>query len=183
MVAEKNEMTVELKDKEVVMQRVINAPRELVFDAFTKAEHLTKWFGPHGFETTATTDPRQGGAFRIVMHATDSLPPEFQGDYPMSGIYIEFDRPKKLVYTNDLSDHSEKWKEELNVKCGTQSDEALKSLATITFEDVGGKTRVTLRSSFASNAIRDGYVKQGMNQGWSETFDRLESFVARTDHR
>ena len=174
-----NAMQVELADKEVIMRRVINAPPELVFDAFTKAEHLEIWFGPHGFETTARTDPRPGGELRIVMHATDALPPEFRGDYPMSGTYREVLRPSKLVFTNELNEHSEEWKAQLKEKCGTQSDDALKSTATVTFEDLGGKTLVTLRSAFASNAIRDGYIKQGMNEGWGQSFERLESHVSK----
>ena len=178
--AAKNNMTVELAEKEVIMQRMINAPRELVFDAFTKPEHLTQWFGPNGFETTAETDPREGGAFRIVMHATDALPAEFQGDYPMFGIYKEFKRPEKLVYTNDLSEHSEAWKARLRELCKSLMDrDVLRSVATITFEDKGGKTLVTLRTTFVSNNIRDGFIKTGMNQGWSESFDRLEQYLER----
>lgn len=175
---EKNKMTVEVAENEVIMRRIINAPRELVFDAFTKPEHLTKWYGPHGFDTTAETDPRPGGAFRIVMHATDALPPEFRGDYPMFGMYREFKRPEKLVYTNNLSEHSEEWKEKLRSLCKTDNDgEILVNLATVTFEDQGGKTLVTLRSRFSSNNVRDGYVEMGMNQGWEQCFERLESHL------
>ncbi len=178
--AQKNKMTVELAENEVIFRRMINAPRELVFDAFTKKEHLEQWFGPNGFETTAETDPREGGAFRIVMHATDALPPEFQGDYPMFGMYEEFTRPEKLVFTNDLSDHSEEWKARLREKCRSLIDrDVLHSVATVTFEDKGDKTLVTLRSRYVSNNIRDGYIEQGMNQGWSQSFDRLEEYVER----
>ena len=116
----------------VVVTRTIDAPRELVFDAFTKKEHLEKWFGPHGFRTTAETDPSKGGKYRITMHGTDALPAEFRGDYPMHGEYLEFDRPNKVVFTNNLDEHSEEWKKELMQKCGTTSPEALNSVATVT---------------------------------------------------
>ncbi|HWF45170.1 MAG TPA: SRPBCC domain-containing protein [Candidatus Kapabacteria bacterium] len=176
----KNEMTVEVIDNEVIVRRLIHAPRELVFDAFTKAEHLSQWFGPHGFETTAETDPREGGAFRIVMHATDALPAEFQGDYPNSGVYKEFKRPEKLVFTSDLSEHSETWKARLRERYEGVTDRGLfQSVATVTFEEKGGKTLVTVRSRFASNNIRDAYVETGMNQGWSECFDRLGEYLER----
>ncbi len=73
-----SDFSVSIAPKEAIMTRIFDAPRELVFDAFTKPEHLEQWFGPHGFRITAETDPRQGGAFRIVMHGTDAQPPEFQ---------------------------------------------------------------------------------------------------------
>lgn len=171
-------MTVEIAENEVIMTRTFDAPWELVFDAFTQKEHLEQWFGPHGFRTTAETDPRLGGAFRITMHATDALPPEFQGDYPMFGIYTEFKRPEKLVFNNDLSEHSEEWKANLRKRCKSDNDnEVFRGIVTLTFEDKGGKTLVTLRSTFASDNIRDGYVETGMNQGWSESFDRLEAYL------
>jgi len=177
--ATKSDLIVTTAPKEVIMTRMIDAPRELVFDAFTKKEHLEKWFGPHGFNTTAETDPRPGGKFRITMHATDALPPEFAGDYPMKGEYREFRRPERLVFTSDLSEHSEKWKAEIKEACGSQNDdEVLVATATVTFEDVNGKTKVTLRSAFASDAVRDGYVKTGMNEGWEQSFERLEAHLA-----
>ncbi|GEM_PF-614346 len=178
--ATKNQMTVEVVDNEVILRRMINAPRELVFDAFTQAEHISEWFGPHGMETTAETDPREGGSFRIVMHATDALPLEFQGDYPMFGTYLEFKRPEKLVWTSDLSEHSESWKSRMRERCKSSMDsEVFRAIATLTLDDVNGKTFVTLRSTFVSNPIRDGYVETGMNQGWSESFDRLERYLER----
>jgi uncharacterized protein YndB with AHSA1/START domain len=162
---------------EVIMTRTIDAPRELVFDAFTKAEHLAKWFGPHGFRTTAESDPKPHGKFRVTMHGTDALPEQFRGDYPVFGEYIEFVRPTKLVYTSHLDDHSEEWKAQLKKDAGIESDEVLRSTATVTFDDASGKTKVTLRATFASNAIRDGYVKTGMNEGWGQMFERLETHM------
>ena len=178
--ATKNETTVEIAESEIIFRRTINAPRELVFDAFTLPEHLEQWFGPHGFTTTAETDPKPQGKYRIIMHGTDALPAQFRGDYPMHGEYLEFDRPKKIVYTNNLDEHSEEWKAMLREKCKSLLDnDVLISVATVTFEDNGDKTLVTLRSTFASNNIRDGYIEQGMNQGWAQSFDRLEEYVER----
>ncbi len=97
----------------------------------------------------------------------------------MTGIYKEFRRPEKIVFTNNLEEHSEQWKVELKKKCGTVSDDALESLATVTFEDVNGKTKVTLHSTFATDAIRDGYIEQGMNEGWRESFNRLAAHVEK----
>jgi len=175
----KPDFTVTTEPNEVIMTRTIDAPRELVFDAFTRPEHLAEWFGQHGFRITAETDPRKGGKYRITMHGTDALPEQFRGDYPMHGEYLEFLRPEKLVFTNNLDEHSEEWKKELMQKCGTTSPEALNSVATVTFEEAGGKTKVTLRSTFKSDAIRDGYVKTGMNEGWGQSFERLDAHMQK----
>ncbi|MDP4198095.1 MAG: SRPBCC domain-containing protein [Bacteroidota bacterium] len=179
--ATQSDFTVTTAPKEVIMTRTFDAPLELVFDAFTLKEHIEKWFGPHGFETTAESDPRPGGAFRIVMHATDALPPEFAGDYPMRGVYKEFVRPERIVWESSLVEHSEEWKAQLKAHCHTKSDDVFSAMATITFEDLGGKTKLTIRSTFASDAIRNGYVETGMNQGWSESLDRLDVLVQRTN--
>src|ERR1700685_1536463 len=104
--ATKNDSTVSMAPHEVIIIRTINAPRELVFDAFTKKEHLEKWFGPHGFRVTAETEPRVGGKYHIIMPGTNALPEPFAtGDYPMKGEYTEFVRPERIAYTADLSGH------------------------------------------------------------------------------
>lgn len=179
--AVKNEMTLEIRDREAILTRIISAPRELVFDAWTKAEHLSQWFGPHGFTTTAETDPRVGGKFRITMHGTDALGPEFAGqDYPMKGVYKEFVPPERLVYTSDLSEHPEQWKKQIKEACGSPNDvDVLQGVTTVTFEESDGKTKVTIRYTFASEAIRDGYLKTGMKEGWGECLDRLEELVEK----
>src|ERR1019366_4211753 len=106
--ATKSDFTITTAPNEVIMTRTINAPRELVFDAYTKAEHLAKWFGPHGFRITAESDLRIGGKYHITMHGTDALPEPYASEqYPMSGEYLEVKRPERLVYTADLHAHPE----------------------------------------------------------------------------
>ncbi len=180
--ATKNDFTVTTAPKEIILTRTISAPRELVFDAFTQAEHLSKWFGPRVFRTTAETDPRVGGKFRITMHGTDALPEPFASEhYPMTGEYLEFVRPKRIVYTNDLREHPDSWKSliQSGIENG-KTENFLSSHVTITFDDLGGKTKIVIRTRFDSDAVRDGYVKFQMGEGWSESLDRLEEMLTGT---
>ncbi len=185
--AEKNEMTVATAPREVIISRVINAPRGLVFDAFTKAEHLARWFAPDGFRCTAETDPRVGGIYRITMHGTpgDSkgsrdAPPEpyANEDLPMFGEYLEFARPERLVYTSNMEAHPESWKELIrsNIENPHEANFLLATTA-ITFDDLGGKTKLTIHAKFETDAIRDAYSKTGMEEGWRQILERLDTFL------
>ena len=176
--SESAKLLVETAPREVILSRTIAAPRELVFDAFTKAEHLSKWFGPHHFTATAETDPRPGGKYRLTMHGPDGGPPEMKGPFPMIGEYREFVRPERLVYTHDLVEHPDSWKEWLKNSMAENGDaNPLFSVVTVTFENVEGNTKLTIRTRFESDAIRDGYVKMQMNEGWGQSLEKLETLV------
>ena len=176
--AKRNDIQVETAPREVIITRLINAPRELVFDAFTKAEHLRKWFGPHSCEITAETDPRVGGKFRITMHGTAEMPAPFAGlDFPMNGEYTEFVRPERLAYTADLSEHPQQWKDMVIGLMGNATNEDyLHSRTSVSFEALDGKTILTVRVYFASDAVRDGY--EGMDEGWAQSFEKLDKYLA-----
>ena len=180
--ATKNDSTVSTAPREVIITRTINAPRELVFDAFTKKEHLEKWFGPRGFRVTADTEPRVGGKYHIVMHGTNELPePFWGGDYPMKGQYTEFVRPERIAYTADLSGHPQSWKDMLTSSIpNAEKENYLTGFVTITFDDLGSKTKLAIRSRFDSDAVRDGYVKFQMAEGWELSFQKLEEYLAGT---
>ncbi len=176
--ATRSDFTVRTAPKEIILTRTIPAPRELVFDAFTKAEHLAKWFGPRVFTTTSETDPRPGGKFRITMYGPENGPREMKGPFPMTGEYLEFVRPEKIVYTCDLMEHPDSWK--TLMQSGIENGETanfLSSLVTITFDDIVGKTKLVIRTRFDSNAVRDGYIKFQMGEGWSESLDKLEEML------
>jgi uncharacterized protein YndB with AHSA1/START domain len=171
---------VAIKSREVALTRVVNAPRDLVYQAFTDANMLAKWFGPHGFQNNVTTDLRVGGKFRIEMIGPDGV------KYPMFGNYREVVPNEKIVFTSDLSDHSDEWKAMIrqNLSGPATEDEMLNSIAEITFEDAApNATKVTVRSRFASSAVLDSYVKTGMNEGWSQSFERLDALVTDIDKR
>jgi uncharacterized protein YndB with AHSA1/START domain len=142
----------------LVITRTFNAPPALVFDAWTKPEHLVHWFGPNDFTVpTCEQDFRVGGKYRFCMHAPDG------GDHWVWGEYLEIDRPRKLVFT---------W-----VRQDDKPAPWVDNVVTLTFEDLGGKTKFTLHHAvFGTQAIRDEHAL-----GWGECVDRLGSYVEGQD--
>jgi uncharacterized protein YndB with AHSA1/START domain len=140
---------------EIVMTRVFDAPRELVFEAHSSCEHVSKWWGPRGFETiSCELDFRPGGRWRIV-HAKAG------GEkYAFSGEYKEIVRPERFVWTFSYESHDFEPGEEL-----------------FTFEEHDGKTTLTARSEFDSAEFRDQVLRSGMVDGAIETYDRLEEYL------
>jgi uncharacterized protein YndB with AHSA1/START domain len=168
-------MAAKSDDGDFVLTRVFDAPRDLVFKAWTDPEHLARWWGPHGFSNTCNLDVRSGGKYRIVMHG----PPRHPGDFPMSGVYQEIVPPERLVYTVDHSENPEAWHDMIDPKRDkSKGRPAWPATQTITFEDVGGKTKVTIRVRFESAAIREAFLKMGMKEGFSQSLERLESLAA-----
>src|SRR5215471_8987755 len=109
-------------DREIVISRVFDAPRELVWKAWTDPEHVGKWWGPRGFSTTTRSIKiAPGGSWRYVMHGPDGT------DYENLMTFIEVVKPEKLVYTMG----------------GSVETEPVNFHVTTTFEEVGGKTKVT----------------------------------------
>lgn len=153
-------------EREVVITRLLKAPRELVFNMWTDPHHISQWFGPRGFTTTFNGDIRPGGTFRLVMHSSEGL------DYPMTGIYHEVVEPERLVYTQDLTEHPPEWHDALN---SIHPDGKLnpESTTTVTFEEQEGGTKLTITTLFVTAGDREAMEKLGMNEGWNETLDRL----------
>jgi len=137
---------------ECVVTRVFDAPRSLVFKMWTDPEHRAKWFGPRGFTATIIeNDVRPGGAYHFHMRG-----PNYDDHW--RGIYREVIEPERLVFT---------W---LPRHRGVPIND---TLVTVTFEDVNGKTRLTLRhATFPTEAIRDDHTG-----GWNSTLDRLAELV------
>lgn len=139
-------------DHEVVITRIFDAPRALVFKAWTDPEHLAKWFGPRGFSTTVIeNDARTGGAYHFHMRASNV-------DEHWRGTYREVVAPERIVFTWPTT---------------VRHPEVIDTIVTVTLEDVGGKTRLTLRhATFNTIAQRDDH-----NGGWSSALDRLGELV------
>jgi uncharacterized protein YndB with AHSA1/START domain len=139
-----------IKAADLHLSRIIDAPRRLVFEAWTKAEHLSRWFAPKPLIVSrCDLDLRAGGVFAVVMRAPDGA------EYTFNGSFREVVAPEKIVFEGLI--HDENF-----------------SVTTITFEEEGGKTtlRVHQTYSFASDATR------GSKQGWTATLDQLTAFVA-----
>ncbi len=146
-------------DREIVVTRVIDAPRELVFDAFTDPQHVGHWWGPDGFTTTThAMDVRPGGVWKFVMHGPDGT------DYSNRIIYDEVVRPERLAYRHE----------------GEGGHEDVRFATTVTFAADGAKTRLTMRAVFATAALRAHVAeKYGAVEGAQETVARLADYVER----
>lgn len=160
-------------DREVMITRVIDAPRARVFHAWTDPVQIAKWWGPHSVTNTVSEmDVRPGGSYRIVMRGPDGT------EYPLKGTYREIKAPAQLVMTVDASEHPEEWhdlvkpdrSEDERNPCGLMLD-------TINFDDLGSRTRVTVRTRFETPEIRDAMLKMGITDGWSQSLDRLGEVV------
>jgi uncharacterized protein YndB with AHSA1/START domain/pimeloyl-ACP methyl ester carboxylesterase len=148
-------------DREIVVTRVFNAPRRLVFEAWTTPERLAQWWGPRSLTlTVCEIDLRAGGAWRFVVRAPNGE------EYGFKGVYREIVPYERLVYTDSFD--------------GVPDHEALVKL---TFDEHDGRTTLTMASLYESVEYRDGHLASGMEQGMTETLDRLAEHLARgKDH-
>ncbi|HXB03070.1 MAG TPA: SRPBCC domain-containing protein [Opitutaceae bacterium] len=165
-----------IADRVFVISRMFDAPRELVWKAWTEPKHMAQWWGPSSFTTpVCELDVRPGGAYRIVMRGADGV------DYPITGVYREIVPPARLVMTMDCTEHPAAWHDMVKPdrKKG-EKNPAGEMLQTVTFESFDGKTKLTIRICLETAAIRDAMVKMGMNEGWSLSLDRLAELVAKT---
>jgi uncharacterized protein YndB with AHSA1/START domain len=142
-------------DREVVMTRVFDAPRDLVFEAHTSCEHMSHWWGPRRYViSSCDIDFRPGGAYRIVQKGEDGAEYAFRGDFR------EIDRPSRIVWTFE-------W----------EGMPGHISVQTVTFEEQDGKTTLTATAVYDSVEDRDGTLASGMTEGAAETWDRLDEYV------
>jgi uncharacterized protein YndB with AHSA1/START domain len=155
-------------ERELVLERTFNAPRELVFKMFKEAEHLKQWWGPRGWEVpVCTVDFRPGGVWHYCMKCADRSQGDFFGMESWGkGVYKEIIEPEKIVYTDYFSD-----------KEGNNNDSMPETVVTLEFIDVGGKTKLISRSEYVSGEALKTVMDMGMLQGITETWDRLNEQV------
>lgn len=145
-----------LSDQEAIITRTFNAPRQLVFDAWTKPEHMPHWWGPRRLTmTVCEIDLRPGGAYRFVLRDTDG------DEYGFSGVYQEVVPPERLIYS---------W--------GFEGMPGAEAHITATFEEHDGKTTLTSRERYPSAEALEQHLRNGMEEGMNETFERLDEFLA-----
>lgn len=160
------------KRNEFVITRIFNAPRELVWKAWTEPQSLEQWWGPKGFTIRVSKfDLKPGGIFHYRMKAADA--PAMWGKF----VYREIDAPGKLVYVNSFSDaegnivrppFDQNWpKEILNTLSLTEQDEKTKLVLRSRPIDATDEERKTFEDNFAS-----------MDQGFGSTFGQLEEYLA-----
>jgi uncharacterized protein YndB with AHSA1/START domain len=147
-------------DREIVLTRVFDAPRALVFDAFTKPELMKRWFGPRGWSlVVCEIDYRVGGAFRFVLRGPDGT------EMGMRGLYREIVPPERSVHMESFDDYPGE------------------SQVTSVFTEQEGKTTLTATVLYASQEVRDAVIQSGMEHGAAESFDRLAELLTSKEAR
>ncbi|MGH2621169.1 MAG: SRPBCC family protein [Anaerolineales bacterium] len=148
--------------REITITRIFDAPRELVWKAWTEPERFMRWWGPKGYTSPACKiDLRVGGVYLACMRS-----PEGQ-DFWSTGTYREIVEPERIVYTDSFADS------EGNIVPATHygmgADFPLEMMVTVTFEPLGGKTKLTLRHA----GLPAGEMSDQTSAGWNESFDKL----------
>ena len=173
--AEKNESREknEIAETDFVITRVFQAPRELVFAAWTEPKHISQWWGPRMFTApVCEMDLRPGGKYCLIMRGPDGL------ELPCRGVYGEIVSPSRLVMIMDHSDLPEQWHDFVNPQRDkSKGRPAYLAHITITFEEEAGKTRMTLRSRFESAEVRNMFLKLRMEEGWSSSLEKLSDLL------
>jgi uncharacterized protein YndB with AHSA1/START domain len=148
-------------DRDLVLTRLIDAPRAKLFEAWTKPELLKQWFAPLPYTTpVAELDVRPGGANKITMRGPDGV------DLPNHGVYLEVVPNERLVFTDA---YTEAWVP------------SAKPFMTVilTFEEEAGKTRYTARVRHWTVEDREAHEKMGFHEGWGLCADQLEALVTK----
>jgi uncharacterized protein YndB with AHSA1/START domain len=149
--------TESIADRTHIMTRQYDAPARLLFEAWSKPEHLMKWFGPKGWPVTmCEVDFRQGGRFRMGMTGPSGVP-----ETPFGGQYLEIVPNRKIVYDN-----------------GFESPGAPRMIVTVTFEEAADRTTLTVNTLFESVAMKTEYLGLGFEQGLGSGLDQLVDVAA-----
>jgi uncharacterized protein YndB with AHSA1/START domain len=144
-------------DREILLTRTFDAPRTIVFKVMTDPAHIPQWWGRRGSTTIVDRmDVRPGGEWRFVQRTPDGK------EYGFRGVYREIAPPERLVYTFEF--------EGMPGRVSTE---------TVTFEERSGRTTLTNRVRFETVEDRDGILASGMQEGASESMDRLDELVRR----
>lgn len=144
-------------EREITLVRTFDAPRELVFRMWTEPKHLAQWWGPHYFDNpVCEADARVGGAILIHMRGPDGKA------HAMGGVYREITPPTRIVFTTSVDDNGVRLLEGHNV---------------VTFEEVGGKTKMTLLAKVSGFTDIAKAMVGGFDAGWSQSLEKLQTLV------
>jgi uncharacterized protein YndB with AHSA1/START domain len=149
-------------DRRLELERIFDAPRELVWLAFSDPYHLSQWWGPKGFTNpVCELDLRHGGKWHHVMRGPDGR------DYPTDSVFIEVTPPERIVYRNAAADPK---------IFGDNPPPSF--IRVITLIDIGnGRTRLTLDAYFDTAANKDAVIRRGFREGTMESFDKLAAHL------
>lgn len=145
--------------QELFIRRTFDAPRELVFNAYTDPALIPQWWGPSMYKTTIDRmDPQSGGGWRFVQHDAEGH------EFAFHGVYHEIARPELIIDTFEFE--------------GLPGHHVL--LQRATFAEADGKTNLTVQVLFQSVEDRDGMIASGMEGGMDEGMQRLDRLLAKT---
>lgn len=148
-------------DRDLVLTRLIDAPRAKLYEAWTKPEVMKQWFAPLPYTTPfVETDVRPGGSNKITMRGPDGV------DLPNRGVYLEVVPNERLVFTDA---YTEAW---------VPSEKPFMTVI-LTFVEEAGKTRYTARVRHWTVEDREAHEKMGFHQGWGQCADQLEALVTK----
>lgn len=152
-----------MEQKELTITRILNAPREKVWKAWTDPEELAKWWGPNGVTNPeCSIDARVGGTIRVVMLAGPELGELAGQRWPMEGTFIEVTEPERLVFKSNAV---------------TEDGRVLiEGVTTVTLTEEEGKTRLTLHATAAGVAPEAPQMLAGMEAGWTQSIDKLAAY-------
>ena len=148
------------EEQELVLTRVFDAPRELVFKAWTDPKCVAQWWRPRGFTNpVCELDVRPGGAIRIHMRGPDGTV------YPMMGVYQEVVEPERIVFISAALD--------------AEGNALFELLTTVTFAEQGGQTKQILRARVIKRTAQAAQYLKGMEAGWTQSLEHLAESLAK----
>lgn len=146
--------------REFVIERVFDAPRELVFRAWTDPQQVAVWWGPHHFTNPrCEVDARPGGSIHIDMRGPDGAV------HPMKGEFLEVEEPSRLVFVSSAIEDEE-------------GNFALTVRTTVTFADLEGKTQLIMHAEVLKAEDEARWALDGMEEGWNQSLQKLAGFLA-----
>ena len=146
--------------EEVIVTRVLNAPRAMVFKAWTDQTQVVEWWGPHHFTNRIRKwEARPGGTIDLDMIGPDGTP------YPMGGKFTKIDEPKSIEFTSFVP--------------GPDGKPVFEVLTEITLAENGGKTTLTMHARITGRTDAAAQFLKGMEAGWTQSLERLDAFVTR----
>lgn len=156
-------MSTSKTEPRLVLKRLIAAPRERVFRAWTDAKEFAKWWGPHGFSAPLVElDARPGG--KIVVHMQGPKGSPWEKPYPMAGEFREVSPYDRIVFTSSIA--------------GGGGESIHENLNELTFADKGGKTEVILKVTVLKTSPEFAKSLEGMEQGWTQSLEKLDALFA-----
>jgi len=159
--------------QELILERIFDAPRELVFEAFSTAEHLMRWFGTTGWPLiVCNLDFRPGGVWHYCMKCVDQSQEYYGQESWGKSVFLEIIEPERIVYTDAFSDAE-----------GHVNENMPEARITMDFIALDGRTKLVSRTLYASEDALKSVLAMGMVQGITSTWNQLADFLAELQKR